>query len=534
VTEGSGVAGTASAVEDQSAMGRGRHGSGMMMFILLMLALLPLGLIAVAGAIQTIRSTELEHEASFRLATAQAAGRLSQAIERDRAVLRLVANDAEKSRSPASACRIAARGVNSEARSMALAFAGTGGRLLCTTATGDGALHALVADGVASLDETRLILPGRAGLVARATSINGTVVAGAHYGYGELAAMAALSTDPAIRIRARITRGGQSVLLAGVDGLSAPGRLIRASAPLGPGAMTLDIESERPPFSGFRLAAALLPVFMWIASALVGWWVINRFMLAPLIALNRQVSAYEPGMRLDPVVPEGRFVREIGMLADSFREISEDVREHEAQLATALAQQRALTREVHHRVKNNLQIVASLINLHSRAAATPDAMAAYASIQRRVDALAVVHRNHYAASETVLGIDAGVLFSELASAARSGGQGQGREVQIRVSCDPLFLSQDTAVPAAFLVMELFDIVLQSGVPADATVQFCRTDNPAVGRLSVMSDALRPSPVVDSLLAGRFDRILSGLSRQLRATLDRDPATGLYAIDIPLY
>ncbi|WP_289846842.1 histidine kinase dimerization/phosphoacceptor domain -containing protein, partial [Acinetobacter baumannii] len=73
---------------------------------------------------------------------------------------------------------------------------------------------------------------------------------------------------------------------------------------------------------------------------------------------------------------------EIRELGDTFREISRTVKEHEADLAEGLVRQTKLTREVHHRVKNNLQVIASLINFHARSARSEEASEAYASIQR--------------------------------------------------------------------------------------------------------------------------------------------------------
>src|SRR3546814_19235322 len=104
--------------------------------------------------------------------------------------------------------------------------------------------------------------------------------------------------------------------------------------------------------------------------------------------------------------------QEIRDLGQTFRLITQTIAAHEAELAAGLERQTRLTREVHHRVKNNLQIIASLINLHSRSAPTQEAVDAYISIQRRVDALSVVHRNHYAELEVHPGIGVRSLRSE--------------------------------------------------------------------------------------------------------------------------
>src|SRR5205823_621059 len=81
--------------------------------------------------------------------------------------------------------------------------------------------------------------------------------------------------------------------------------------------------------------------------------------------------------------------------------------------------QRRLVREVHHRVKNNLQVIASLLNIHGRSAGGAEARAAYAAISRRVGALAIVHRNHFAEMEENRGIALRPLVTELAAELRA-------------------------------------------------------------------------------------------------------------------
>eukprot|EP00456_Euglypha_rotunda_P050746 TRINITY_DN40879_c0_g2_i2.p2 TRINITY_DN40879_c0_g2~~TRINITY_DN40879_c0_g2_i2.p2 ORF type:complete len:169 (+),score=51.57 TRINITY_DN40879_c0_g2_i2:113-619(+) len=143
---------------------------------------------------------------------------------------------------------------------------------------------------------------------------------------------------------------------------------------------------------------------MWFAAAAIGWFVVNRLLIRPLVLLRRVVAAYQPGEVLEPMQRVRTPAQEIVALGETFREISEDVATHEAEMAEGLDTQRKLTREVHHRVKNNLQIIASLISLHARSAHEAVAIEAYASIQRRVDALSVVHRNHFAELEENRGV----------------------------------------------------------------------------------------------------------------------------------
>ena len=95
-------------------------------------------------------------------------------------------------------------------------------------------------------------------------------------------------------------------------------------------------------------------------------------------------------------------------------------------MANALEGQRRLVREVHHRVKNNLQVVASLLNIHGRSAETERRPARpMRSIGRRVGALSIVHRNHFAEMEENRGIALRPLLSELAAELRAERPGIG-------------------------------------------------------------------------------------------------------------
>ena len=86
-------------------------------------------------------------------------------------------------------------------------------------------------------------------------------------------------------------------------------------------------------------------------------------------------------------------------------------------------------------MKNNLQVVASLLNIHGRSAGTPEAQAAYAGISRRVGALSIVHRNHFAEMEENRGISLRPLVTELAAELRASTPESARGLAIELEID---------------------------------------------------------------------------------------------------
>ena len=199
-------------------------------------------------------------------------------------------------------------------------------------------------------------------------------------------------------------------------------------------------------------------------------------------------------------------------------------------MSAALEGQRRLVREVHHRVKNNLQVVASLLNIHGRSAQTKEARAAYAGIGRRVGALSVVHRNHFADMEENRGIALRPLITELAAELRAGAPDEARGVMIDLDLEPVNSTQDVAVAVAFLVTEIVEFAMLDK-PTDSIEISLRRVGELSARLTMGSPVLVPD---DAELEGKvqFERIISGLAKQLRSPLERK--LGRYCVDLPVF
>jgi two-component sensor histidine kinase len=305
---------------------------------------------------------------------------------------------------------------------------------------------------------------------------------------------------------------------------------VEGTRPVADGQMQLRIALSAVPISALEVAMILLPILMWLAAAFVAWFVADRLLLRPLVRMQRAVSAYKPG---DPglAIPYlATPAEEINALASAFDGVARTVARHEAELEAAVDRQSRLVREVHHRVKNNLQVVASLLNLHARGAASEDVAAAYASIQRRVDALAVVHRNHYAELEENRGVALKSLVSELAANLRATAPTVASSMAIRLDLEPYYVTQDVAVSVAFLITELVEYAMFCGAQ-NVSISLSESDKPGSASLAIESESLRTDSPADERLAERFERIVTGLSRQLRSAIARDHAIGRYSLDI---
>lgn len=274
----------------------------------------------------------------------------------------------------------------------------------------------------------------------------------------------------------------------------------------------------------------LLPVLMWVAAALLTWVLVNRLLIRPLKRLQTAVQDYQPGQGPLDLPTELGPATEIQDLRNAFGRAVSRVEESERNLTGALEGQRRLVREVHHRVKNNLQVVASLLNIHGRSADAPGASAAYAGISRRVGALSIVHRNHFAEMEENRGIALRPLIAELAAELRAGAPAAARGLTLELDIDSVNTTQDAAVAVAFLITEIVEFAMLHCPTEPVEISLRRTSE-LTARLRISSQILSPEDDEDKEKA-QFERIVGGLAKQLRSTLDRK--LGRYSVDLPVF
>ena len=128
----------------------------------------------------------------------------------------------------------------------------------------------------------------------------------------------------------------------------------------------------------------------------------------------------------------------------------QDRREAQDRTTNALEQNKALLQEIHHRVKNNMQVISSLLTLQSNLIVDQDARLAFQTSRQRIGAMALIHDRLYH-SDNFAEVEMGGYFSSLAASLR-GLHGRSVSVQTHVRSTPLVLS--TATPCGLIANEL--------------------------------------------------------------------------------
>jgi two-component sensor histidine kinase len=196
----------------------------------------------------------------------------------------------------------------------------------------------------------------------------------------------------------------------------------------------------------------LTPVLMWVLATAVLWFGLDFLVIRWVRYLERITSMYAAGRH--SVRPEriAAAPAELRSLGETFGRMADLIDARERELRDSLDQKDLLVREIHHRVKNNLQLVMSLLNLHGRRVRDPRAEQAFTEVRDRITALATLHRRLYE-SEALDVVDLRWFLEDLCAELRKGGYRGRVPVRLNTDLPSAPLSSEAAVPLGLLVTE---------------------------------------------------------------------------------
>ncbi|MBW4542265.1 MAG: PAS domain S-box protein [Myxacorys chilensis ATA2-1-KO14] len=228
----------------------------------------------------------------------------------------------------------------------------------------------------------------------------------------------------------------------------------------------------------------------WLSDALAGHQHNSEFRVQPPQGELRWIHIHTAPILTD----QGEFVGHTGTIEDITKQ-----KLAEAQIRASLSEKEALLKEIHHRVKNNLQIISSLIYLQAQRIADPAARQIFEESQSRISSMALVHDSLYR-SQNFARINLSEYIQTLTASLFNTYRIQPELVKLNVSVEKgVVVSLDRAIPCGLILNELMTNALKHGFTDEqqGEVRVTLTLSRPAGGLATAIDADSLEPDRDS-------------------------------------
>lgn len=361
---------------------------------------------------------------------------------------------------------------------------------------------------------------------------------------------ALIGNDGAVMVE-QAAPGGGAWLIGDIDRLLAPrGATLTARAPDGterlyasfpviPGQVwwvsAAPVRSAADVAMSSQALALVTPAMLWLIAVAVVLMAVDRLVTRHVARLQGAADRIGQGELGLEVTGLGQAPLEIRRLGDAISGMASNLADREARLRDALATQRSLLLEVHHRVKNNLQMISSLMNMQIRRIARTSERGALQLLQDRIHSLALVHQSLYS-TERLDHVALDQLVRELAEHLHQSLSPAGAEVRLRFRLAPVTLDAEAATPTALFITEAMANVFKHGVSdgGGQAIDIAQSVEDGFFSLSI-TNRVRERGMVEEMRGepgrGLGLRLMEGFARQLGGTLVREETDRLFRVTL---
>lgn len=298
------------------------------------------------------------------------------------------------------------------------------------------------------------------------------------------------------------------------------------------------LSSPKPPAIAVENVSAFgnfaLPLLAWLLALVTAWLAMDRLVLRWLDYLGRIAALYASGkLSVQPLRARRQAPDEINTLADAMEQMAVSVRDRTDRLEAALEARDAAMKEIHHRVKNNLQIINSLLSLQSRKVKDPVAISVLDDARARINALSLIHRSLYEHND-IRSVEVKSFFSELASHLDQALGAEDQRIRIESQIDKDLIDADVAVPLALFTAEAVTNSVKHAFPEGrgvmggrVLVSFKVGENEAL--LTIEDDGIGGDAAQAAAASGIGGTLMSAFAKQVHGQLEEGavPTGGRY-------
>lgn len=159
---------------------------------------------------------------------------------------------------------------------------------------------------------------------------------------------------------------------------------------------------------------------------------------------------------------EGKVIGAVETMEDITREV-----EYKEELENSLEEKEILLREIHHRVRNNLQIISSLISLQSNRSDDEETLHLFRKTRNRIQSMALVHEKLYQ-SRDFTRINLAEYIQDLVVNVLRSYEDSRERITLEMDCEPVWININTAIPCALIINELVTNSVKHAFPHDKT------------------------------------------------------------------
>ena len=284
------------------------------------------------------------------------------------------------------------------------------------------------------------------------------------------------------------------------------------------------------------IPVALFPALMWAVCLLAAWVAGETLVTGHIRRLRTAITAFAGGNRKIEPLNLRHAPPELRDTAEAFQRMTQTILQDEARLEDSLRQKEALLRELHHRVKNNLQLIASIVNIQLRRTRSDEVRHALTSLQDRMLGLATIHDRIYQTTD-LSEISVHRLFPGIVDQIlrRAGAREQG--LRVETSFDALDLPLDKAVPLALLLTEAVSNAVRYTDAVDGSAPILRvsfhrvTGDEVVLEVTNSATGPKAGAVTGENGTGIGTQLVRGFVGQLGGTFDRVYSDGFCRVTI---
>lgn len=234
--------------------------------------------------------------------------------------------------------------------------------------------------------------------------------------------------------------------------------------------------------------------------------------------LRRRMSRFLKTGEHQPQTSTTHMSPDLARLYDAFDKMAESSVADVEKAKQSTAEKYVLIREVHHRVKNNLQMMSSILSMHLRDTKNPEMISVLRRIQDRVISLATVHADLYQSS-TAGAVPVAPLLNEIVDRVEQVARSLGQSLTISRDISEANLLPDQAVPLSLLTAEALNIALKDVVPTGQVPEVLLLSFRA-GNRCVLAVEIRDQNLKEATPASIGQQLLEAFATQLHADFTR--------------